>query len=102
MVSQPIPQIIVGDSGDCYQPETQPLFANKNSTIYRGIRESDGETVAIKFLPRQPDEAAGWQQVEQLRKVMEEIGEHPRIIPILDIGITGDFDPFIVMPFVKG
>lgn len=70
------------------------------STVYRAIRFSDGEVLALKIADTERAEEAG----DLLRKEAEILQRmnHNHIVKICDQGETRDGDPFIVMDLLRG
>ncbi len=70
------------------------------STVYRAIRFSDGEVLALKIADTDRAEEAG----ELLRKEAEILKRmnHGHIVKLTDQGETRDGDPFIVMDLLHG
>lgn len=71
------------------------------AAVYKAYQPHLDRTVAVKVLPRQY--ALEHQFVERFRREAKTLAklQHPRILPIYDYGIEGEYF-FLVMPFIEG
>ena len=72
-----------------------------NAHVYQAASEDTGELVAVKVLRGAGDEAVT-RRFERERKLMGELSEIPQVVPILESGVTGGGDPYLVMPLYTG
>ncbi len=92
-------QVLIATDGHIYKL-VGVLGRGGLSTVYRAIRFSDGEVLALKIADRERAQEAG----ELLKKEAELLGrmEHSHIVKLLDQGMTREGDPFIVLNLLRG
>jgi tetratricopeptide (TPR) repeat protein len=79
------------------------LGAGGMSEVYLGTR-LDGEaeqTVAIKIMPRAPFSESAMQTFRAERRMLAKL-DHPAIARLIDIGLSADGVPYLIMEYVDG
>lgn len=92
-------QVLIATDGHIYKL-VGVLGRGGLSTVYRAIRFSDGEVLALKIADKERAEEAGAllnKEAELLRRM-----NHNHIVKILDQGQTREGDPFIVLNLLRG
>jgi serine/threonine-protein kinase len=73
------------------------------STVYlaRAVDAGDAVPVALKLLERRGDGAELLRRFENERRILATL-EHPGIARLLDVGLTADSRPYVVLEYVRG
>src|SRR4051812_44463100 len=71
-------------------------------SVYRAEDLKLGRVVAVKVISEHvPNEMAARAPFDREAKAMAKL-EHPHCASVLDVGMTGEQQPFVVMDFVNG
>ena len=67
-----------------------------------GARDNSGRPVAVKLLRWAVEPAEAERRFNQERRVLERLGDHPGVVPILGSGITNSGELYFTMPLLPG
>jgi serine/threonine protein kinase len=80
----------------------EALGAGGMGIVFRGVRESDGEPLAVKVLPRGLSADPEWRERFQREAAALSALDHPNIVRILGSGETLDGRLYLAMELVEG
>ena len=96
------------DATDDLAPEIEgieikePLGAGGMGLVFRGLREADGEALAVKVLPRGLSGDPEWRERFQREAAALSALDHPGIVKIIGSGETLDGRLYLAMELVEG